>query len=39
LLDTPFLPTAAYGHFGRLDQDFPWERLNRVEELRQASGL
>ena len=39
LLDTPFLPTSAYGHFGRLDQDFPWERLNRVEELRQASGL
>jgi S-adenosylmethionine synthetase len=36
---TPFLPTAAYGHFGRTDHDFPWERLNRVEELRQASGL
>jgi S-adenosylmethionine synthetase len=39
LLSTPFLPTAAYGHFGRSDVDFPWERLNRVEELRQASGL
>lgn len=39
LLTTPFLPTAAYGHFGRTDQDFPWERLNRTEELRQASGL
>lgn len=39
LLNTPFLPTAAYGHFGRSDVDFPWERLNRVEELRQASGL
>jgi len=39
LLNTPFLPTAAYGHFGRTDHDFPWERLNRVEELRQASGL
>lgn len=39
LLTTPFLPTAAYGHFGRIDQDFPWERLNRTEELRQASGL
>jgi len=23
LLDTPFLPTAAYGHFGRTDHDFP----------------
>jgi S-adenosylmethionine synthetase len=39
LLNTPFQPTAAYGHFGRNDVDFPWERLNRVEELRQASGL
>lgn len=39
LLDTPFLPTATYGHFGREDLDFPWERLNRVEELREATGL
>jgi len=39
LLNTRYLPTAAYGHFGRSDVDFPWERLNRVEELRQASGL
>jgi S-adenosylmethionine synthetase len=39
LLNTPFQPTATYGHFGRSDIDFPWERLNRVEELRQASGL
>lgn len=39
LLSTPYLPTAAYGHFGRTDHDFPWERLNRIEELRQASGL
>ena len=37
LLNTKFLPTAAYGHFGRTDYDFPWERLNRVEQLRQAS--
>jgi S-adenosylmethionine synthetase len=26
--------TAAYGHFGRLDLDLPWERLNKVDELR-----
>jgi S-adenosylmethionine synthetase len=25
--------TAAYGHFGRLDLDLPWERLDRVAEL------
>jgi S-adenosylmethionine synthetase len=39
LLTTSYLPTAAYGHFGRMDVDFPWERLNKVEDLRQASGL
>ncbi len=26
--------TAAYGHFGRPDLDLPWERENRVEELK-----
>lgn len=26
--------TAAYGHFGRTDADFPWERTDRVETLR-----
>ena len=26
--------TAAYGHFGRLDLDLPWERLDHVEALR-----
>ena len=25
---------AAYGHFGRPDLDLPWERLNKVEELK-----
>lgn len=25
--------TASYGHFGRLDLDLPWERLDKVEEL------
>ncbi len=25
---------AAYGHFGRLDLDLPWERLDKVEALR-----
>ena len=28
--------TAAYGHFGRNDLDLPWERLDKVEELRRA---
>ena len=25
---------AAYGHFGRTDIDVPWERLNKVDELK-----
>ena len=31
-----FRKTAAYGHFGREDVDFTWERTNRIEELRAA---
>ncbi|MET3860035.1 S-adenosylmethionine synthetase [Dietzia sp. 2505] len=30
--------TAAYGHFGRTDLDLPWERTDRVDELKQAVG-
>ena len=26
--------TAAYGHFGRTDIDLPWEKLDKVEELK-----
>jgi S-adenosylmethionine synthetase len=26
--------TAAYGHFGRTDIDLPWERNNKVEEIK-----
>ncbi|WP_239615853.1 methionine adenosyltransferase [Cohnella mopanensis] len=29
--------TAAYGHFGRTDVDLPWERLDRVEALKQGA--
>ena len=31
--------TAAYGHFGREDHDFTWERTDKAEELREAAGL
>ena len=34
-----FEKTAAYGHFGREDADFTWERCDRVDELRAACGL
>ncbi len=27
--------TAAYGHFGRPDQDFPWERTDKTDELKE----
>jgi S-adenosylmethionine synthetase len=30
---------AAYGHLGRDDLDLPWERLDRVEELKKQAGL
>jgi S-adenosylmethionine synthetase len=30
--------TAAYGHFGRNDLDLPWERLDKVAELRRVIG-
>ena len=31
--------TAAYGHFGRTDVDLPWEKTDKVEDLRKAAGL
>src|SRR5437667_2609368 len=31
--------TAAYGHFGREDHDFTWERLDKAPVLRAAAGL
>jgi S-adenosylmethionine synthetase len=33
-----YRPTAAYGHFGRPDLDLPWERSDRVDDLRAAVG-
>ncbi|HYF76790.1 MAG TPA: methionine adenosyltransferase [Symbiobacteriaceae bacterium] len=31
--------TAAYGHFGRLDLDLPWEKTDRAAELKRQAGL
>jgi S-adenosylmethionine synthetase len=31
--------TAAYGHFGRDDHDFTWERTDKADALRSAAGL
>jgi S-adenosylmethionine synthetase len=34
-----YAKTAAYGHFGRDDRDFTWERTDKVDALRAAAGL
>jgi S-adenosylmethionine synthetase len=34
-----YQPTAAYGHFGRDEPDFTWERTNEADALRDAAGL
>jgi S-adenosylmethionine synthetase len=39
LLRPIYAQTAAFGHFGREEPDFSWERTDRVEELRRAAGI
>jgi S-adenosylmethionine synthetase len=39
LLRPIYAQTAAFGHFGREEPDFCWERTDRVEELRRAAGI
>jgi S-adenosylmethionine synthetase len=34
-----FQKTAAYGHFGREDEDFTWEKTDKADTLRAAAGL
>jgi S-adenosylmethionine synthetase len=34
-----FKQTAAYGHFGRNEPEFTWERTDRVKDLREAAGV
>jgi S-adenosylmethionine synthetase len=34
-----YAKTAAYGHFGREDHDFTWERTDKADQLRKAAGL
>ncbi|MEC8082739.1 MAG: methionine adenosyltransferase [Pseudomonadota bacterium] len=34
-----YLPTAAYGHFGREGENFTWERTDKADALRKAAGL
>ncbi|UEX78726.1 methionine adenosyltransferase [Spiribacter halobius] len=34
-----YRPTSVYGHFGREEESFTWERTDKAETLRQAAGL
>jgi S-adenosylmethionine synthetase len=39
LLRPIFRKTAAYGHFGRNDPDFTWEKINMADAIREKAGL
>ena len=39
LLQPIYQKTAVYGHFGREDEDFPWEKTNKAEDLKSHSSL
>ena len=34
-----YAKTAAYGHFGRREHDFTWERTDKADALREAAGI
>ena len=39
LLRPIYRKTAAYGHFGREEEDFTWEKLDRVDEIKSFLGM
>ncbi len=39
LLRPIYRPTAAYGHFGRTEDHFPWEQTDKAEMLKEAAGV
>ncbi len=39
LLRPIYRATAAYGHFGREEENFPWERTDKADALRDAAGI
>jgi len=39
LLRPIYRKTAAYGHFGRSEPEFTWERTDKADQLREAAGL
>jgi len=39
LLNPVYQPTARYGHFGRNEPGFTWERTDKADALRDAAGI
>lgn len=39
LLKPIYQPTASYGHFGRTEETFSWEKTDKVEALKDAAGI
>ena len=39
LLKPIYQPTASYGHFGRTEETFSWEKTDKVDALKDAAGL
>jgi S-adenosylmethionine synthetase len=39
LLKPIYQPTAAYGHFGRTEDTFSWEKTDKIDALKSAAGL
>lgn len=39
LMQPIYQPTASYGHFGRTEANFTWEKTDKVDALRDAAGL
>ena len=39
LLKPRYLPTAAYGHFGRKESNFTWEKTDKAKAIKKAAGI
>ncbi|HLD75215.1 MAG TPA: methionine adenosyltransferase domain-containing protein, partial [Bdellovibrionota bacterium] len=39
LLRPIYKKTASYGHFGREDKDFTWEKTDKIKDLRDVLGV
>jgi S-adenosylmethionine synthetase len=39
LMRPVYRKTAVFGHFGRLDPEFTWERTDKADALRKEAGL